>query len=110
MNARSRSAIEKIIMHASRAIEYSSNDAEWLDDNQCLEAIAFNLAQIGELVRFVESEIQIEHNQVNWPGMRGLRNRIIHDYDDIKPLVIKAIVQNDLPRLVQDLKRILMAN
>jgi uncharacterized protein with HEPN domain len=54
MNARSRSVIEKIIIHAEKSIIYSANLHNWWEDSKTLEAIVFNLAQIGELVKFIE--------------------------------------------------------
>jgi uncharacterized protein with HEPN domain len=107
MNEKSLNSIRKIVTHAQKAVAYASSSSVWWEDDKCLEAIVFNLAQIGELVRFVEDEIQSQSPQVNWPAMKGLRNRIIHDYDYVKPLVIKSIVQNDLPKLIENLKMIL---
>ena len=107
MNEKSLNSIRKIGAHAQKAVDYASSTPIWWEDDKCLDAIVFNLAQIGELVRFVEDEIQSKSPQINWPAMKGLRNRIIHDYDDVKPLVIKAIVLNDLPKLIENLKMIL---
>lgn len=106
MNDKSLKSIEKIIIHAQKAIDYSSME-NWWEDNKSLEAIVFNLAQIGELVRFVDDDVLTKYAGINWPALKGLRNRIIHDYDYVKPLVIKSIVQNDLPKLVNDLESII---
>ena len=107
MNARSRSAIEKIIIHAEKSISYAANLHNWWEDSKTLEAIVFNLAQIGELVKFVEVDIQNENKHINWPAMKGLRNRIIHDYDYVIPLIIRNIVENDLPELLDNLSILL---
>lgn len=109
MNERSRRAVEKIILHANKSIAYTKfqGDGIWWKDDMILEAIVFNLAQIGELVRFVEESVQIEFSHINWSAMRGLRNRIIHDYDFIQPNMIKATIERDLPILVNDLNLIL---
>lgn len=107
MNEKSRKAIEKIIVHAEKAISYVNCFDNWVEDSKTLEAVVFNLAQIGELVRFVDTELQDEFNHINWAAMRGLRNRIIHDYDCIIPVVIKKIVEKDLSKLVLELKNII---
>ncbi|HAL73779.1 MAG TPA: hypothetical protein DCM45_01650 [Clostridiales bacterium] len=106
MNEKSHNAIEKIIKHADKAIQYTAAIPLWWEDSKTLEAVVFNLAQIGELVRFVDEEVQNNNRHINWPAMKGLRNRIIHDYDYIVPIVIKRIVENDLTVLIRDLSRI----
>lgn len=107
MNEKSRKAINKIIVHAVKATSYASRLENWIEDSKTLEAIVFNLAQIGELVRFVDTDVQEQFNHINWAAMKGLRNRIIHDYDCIMPVVIKMIVEKDLPKLVSELRRII---
>ncbi len=103
MNEKSRNTLAKIIHHSVKSIEYTKLQGAWWEDDRTLEAIVFNLAQIGELVRFVEESVQQENEYINWAAMKGLRNRIVHDYDYINPLVIRGIVEKDLPQLIIDL-------
>ena len=48
-----------------------------------VEACVFNLSQIGELVRHLDRDFIEQHSDVPWAQMRGLRNRIIHDYEGV---------------------------
>ncbi len=107
MNERSHRAIEKILIHSKKCIHYSLAQDDWIQDERTLEAIVFNLAQIGELVRFVDESVQSKYPFVNWAAMKGLRNRIIHDYEGILPNNINAIVMKGLPELVFQLESIL---
>ena len=107
MKEKSLNSLRKIILHAEKIINYAAATGDWWEDELILEAIVFNMAQIGELVRFVEADIQSKYIHVNWAAMKGLRNRIIHDYDDIKPLVIRNIVSKDLPSLKTELLEIM---
>ena len=109
MNVKSHRSLLKVIHHAEKILSYSTSTVEWWNDDKSLEAIVFNLAQIGEWVKFVEDSVQNKYEQVNWAAMRGLRNRIIHDYDYINPLVIRGIIDKDLPKLVLDLQHILIS-
>lgn len=38
--------------------------------------------------------------------MKGMRNKVIHEYDSIELEIIWDIVQNDLPFLVKELEKI----
>ena len=41
--------------------------------------------------------------EIDWAAIKGLRNRIVHEYFDLSLSVIWAIVKNDLPVLAQQL-------
>lgn len=38
-----------------------------------------------------------------------MRNRLIHAYFDVEPVVVWETVENDLPGLIRELRRILSA-
>lgn len=39
--------------------------------------------------------------------MRGLRNKIIHNYDDIDYAIVWNIVKNEIPKLIQQIELII---
>ena len=81
MTERTAKALRKMLMHTERVLQYATKD--WVKDALRVDAIVFNLSQIGELVRLVDEETQAMHPQIPWAAMRGFRNRIVHDYDSI---------------------------
>lgn len=108
MNERSRKAIEKIIIHAERILNYS-NIPSWEDEALRVDAIVFNLAQIGELVRLIDPQIQTS-TQIPWGAMRGFRNRIIHDYDSINMQIVIATINNDIAPLIAQLQELIQTD
>ena len=42
-----------------------------------------------------------------WVLMRAMRNRVVHVYFDVDPDILWDTVHNDLPKLVDPLKRLL---
>ena len=40
------------------------------------------------------------HPEVDWTGIFGFRNRIIHEYDDVDLDKVWQIVQSDLPQVI----------
>lgn len=111
MTVRSRKALDKIAGHCEKTISYTTHltREQFIADSKTMEATAFNLSQIGELVRYVDDALQNEAPHINWAAMRGLRNRIVHDYDSVNAAVIWATIQNDLPKLVKDIRALLDA-
>ncbi|RME91049.1 MAG: DUF86 domain-containing protein [Anaerolineae bacterium] len=73
----------------------------------------FNLAEtrlleiIGEAARRVPIDYQLEHPEIPWSQIIGLRNRLIHGYDAIDFDILWAIIQNDMPQLIKQLEDIL---
>jgi len=67
----------------------------------------FNLIQIGELTRNLDKQFIEAHNDIAWNQIRGLRNRIVHDYEGINLLLIWDIINFDkggLTELIGKLK------
>jgi len=71
-----------------------------------LEAVAFNISQIGELAKLVDAQTLTENPHIEWKAMRGLRNRIVHDYDHVSPSILWALIQNDLAQLIGELEKL----
>ena len=45
------------------------------------------------------------HPELPWIEMRGMRNKMIHEYFDVDWTLVWATVKNDLPRLQQQIDR-----
>ena len=71
-----------------------------------VETCVFNLSQIGELVRHLDNEFIELHSELPWAQIRGLRNRIIHDYEGVNLNLVWEIISYDIPRLIINLKEI----
>ena len=48
-----------------------------------------------------------KYPDIDWKGMIGLRNRIVHEYFGVNLTIIWNILKNDLPLLKEKIKRIL---
>jgi uncharacterized protein with HEPN domain len=74
--------VTKIISYAEKIIDYCKgiDETSFLTDIKLVEACVFNLIQIGELTRNIDENFIMMHNDIAWNKMRGLRNRIVHDF------------------------------
>ena len=59
--------------------------------------------KIGEASNGIPDEKKRRKPEIDWAAIKGLRNRIVHEYFGLSLSVIWAIVQNDLPVLSQQL-------
>jgi len=71
-------------------------------NSQALDAVVRNLEILGEAANKInqaDSTYVQAHPEVPWQLMRAMRNKMIHDYFSVDPLVVWQTVQNDLPEL-----------
>ena len=65
------------------------------------EACVFNLGQIGELAGNTEEAFRAGHAEIPWRQLRGLRDRIVHDYGAVDLQVVYMTLANDIPELIE---------
>jgi uncharacterized protein with HEPN domain len=78
-----------------------------LDSNRMLNLSLTRLLEIlGEAANKVPSDERAKYPQIPWPELVGLRNRLIHGYDQVDLDILWQIVTQDLPPLVAELDKI----
>jgi uncharacterized protein with HEPN domain len=60
---------------------------------------------VGEAAARVSPPIRSRYPGIDWTGIVGLRNRLMHGYGDVDCDIVWDIVQGDLPELVRHLSR-----
>jgi uncharacterized protein with HEPN domain len=65
------------------------------------------LEVIGEAAGRVSQSTRDSKPQIAWSHIVGLRNRLIHGYDEVDFDILWQIVDQDLPELIADLRSIL---
>ncbi len=73
-------------------------------DTRTVDAVVRNLEIIGEASNGVPEDQKLLRPDIDWRAIRGLRNRIVHEYFGLSLSVIWAVVQQDLPALAQQLR------
>ena len=83
----------------------SSEDFE--SNELLLDSVMFRLIQISENSDRLTPEFKEVHSDIPWHAMRGLRNRIVHDYGKVDMSIIYDTVINGLPELLRDIENII---
>ncbi len=98
-----------MLSHAQEAIAISAGRArEDLDTDRLLNLALVRLMEIvGESAMRVSAAGRESMPSIPWPEIVGLRNRLIHGYDAVDFDILWAIIQADLPPLVQALQQAL---
>lgn len=109
MDERVRDALEDMRDHA-REIQtlVAGKDVRRALDDRVLQLACERLLEIlGEAAARVP-EFARASIPVPWKKVVGLRNRLIHAYDDTDPRTLVEIIEVHMPRLVAELDRALL--
>jgi uncharacterized protein with HEPN domain len=63
-------------------------------------AVIRTLEIIGEAASKVSPEFRASHEEVPWGNIVGMRNRLIHAYNEVRLDLVWDVVQNHLPPLI----------
>lgn len=91
--------------HAQEVIELvRGRSRSDLDSNRLLALALVRLLEIiGEAAGRVPADEQARRPGISWPSIVGLRNRLIHGYDNIDYDIVWQIVTKDLQLLASAL-------
>ena len=76
-------------------------------DKKTISACAFTVGQIGELASNISEDTRQTHVSVPWRSIRGMRNRIVHDYEHVDLVVLWGTLKESLPELISMLTSLL---
>lgn len=76
-------------------------------DNIKLDSSIFHLTQVGELCTKYSDIFRVNHPQIDYRSIIGLRNVMVHGYGTLKYEDIFTIIKEDVPNLINKYKEIL---
>ena len=109
MKNKDKETLTKIIKYAKKAIDYVGNSSldTFRDDAKTVDACAINIIQVGELVNRLSDEFIEATPNMPWHKMKGIRNRIVHDYEGMQFIIVYEVLTESLPQLILDIEKII---
>lgn len=104
---RDEAAVLDILAAARAAIEFLGDlsVADLERDAKTQSAVLHQLRVIGEAAKRVSTEFREKHPGVPWRAMTGMRDKLVHEYDDVDLNEVRHTVVRDLPNLIAALER-----
>jgi len=101
MANRNITIVRDLVKYIVKIKEYCNgvDKDSFVANTQLHEACVFNLLQMGESITRLDDKFIHAYPEIPWIKIRGLRNRIAHDYEGISIDIIWDIIQNDLEPL-----------
>src|SRR2546423_1593217 len=80
---------------------------EFLCDHTRRRAFVRSIEIIGEAAKKVPMEFRQKHPKIEWRGMTGMRDRLIHDYLSVDYELVWDVVVNKIPALRETIIRVI---
>lgn len=101
--------LEDILSSVNKILEYTKDlkFTEFEQTPMIIDAVARNIEIIGEAAARTPEDIQNKFVNIPWVQLKGIRNRIVHEYFNVDCTIIWYIVENELSSLKDNIKNAL---
>lgn len=93
--------IDHIQLH-TKNLSFEEFSASFLVTEACL----YNIQVIGEAVSKIPADVKEENSHIPWQLIKGMRNRLIHEYFGTDLQLVWDVIQQELPSLKNELQTI----
>ncbi len=104
--SRDSATLLDILKAAQLAVEFKGgmNKIAFLDDAKTQSAVLHQLLILGEATKRLSSEFRMQHREIPWKKITGMRDKLIHEYDDVDLDEVWKTARSDIPRLIKQLE------
>ena len=97
-----------ILESIERVEEYTSEGLEqFLADRKTQDAVLRNLQILAESTRRISTELKMAHPEIDWRGVSGFRNVLVHDYLGVNLITVWGIIEGPLKELKKKISEVL---
>lgn len=83
------------------------NREQFIKDEKSQSAIIFQLLIIGEATKRLSMSLRQQYPQIPWLKMAGMRDNLIHEYDDIDLEQVWKTSESDIPSLLISIQAVI---
>lgn len=100
--------LNDIIDAVNKIQDYVKNldEKSFLKDSKTFDSVLHNFIVIGEAAGKIPDKIKNKNPDINWSGIIGMRNIIVHGYFNIDPKIIWSTIKTRLPELIEQIKKL----
>ena len=106
---RDLASIIDIFQAGQKIISFAQNLSQesLLSDEMRLSAILYQILIMGEATKRLSSEFRQENSHISWKEIAGIRDKLIHDYDNVKLDVVWDVISIEIPELLKQIQLLL---
>jgi uncharacterized protein with HEPN domain len=91
-----------------RALSRERSRQAFDTDDVAQLAMLHLIQRLGEAASRLTAEFRAAHPEFPWGEMIGMRNRIVHGYDDLDPDIVWHVATEDIEAVIAALERVLI--
>jgi len=100
--------LRDIIESAEKISRYSRKGKNTFDEDELIRTwMVHHILLIGEAASRITENFREKHDEIPWAGIIGMRNIIVHEYFGIDYDEVWRTATNDLPSLINEIRKIL---
>ena len=82
------------------------NKVGFLGDLKTQAAVLHELLVLGEAAKRLSPERRSQNPDIPWRAIMGMRDRLVHGYDDVDLDLVWKTINDDLPTLIERLDKL----
>ncbi|MDO8136967.1 MAG: DUF86 domain-containing protein [Candidatus Brocadiales bacterium] len=104
--SRDKATLLDILKAARLAIEFREgmNKPTFLSDHKTQSSILHQLLILGEAVKRLPEGFKERHPEIPWKAIAGMRDTLIHSYNNVDLEEVWKTITVDLPRIVSQIE------
>lgn len=106
--SRDAATLIDMIRASQSAIEFLSgmDEESFYNNLTAVSAVNYQIAVLGEAAVRLSRSLRARYAHIPWRDVIGMRNHLIHGYDDVALTDVWDVVKRDLPVLIEQLRSI----
>ncbi len=84
-----------------------NDKSDFLQSETLKRAVVRSLEIIGEASKKIPADFKVEHQNIQWKNMAGMRDRLIHDYIGVDYAIVWDVIRNKIPELTKQINKVL---
>ena len=104
-----RYILEKITSDLKFVIDHTQGmtQEEMTENDLLIDSVMFRIVQEAENSAKLSDAFRAAHPDIPWAAIRGMRNRIVHNYGVVSMTIVYDTVINHIPKMYAMLKAIM---
>ena len=105
---RDAETVTDIVLACHRVVEFTADMTRdvFMGDARTQSAVIHQLLIIGEGAGRLSEAFRTRHDRIPWHEIRGMRNHLIHVYDDVDLHEVWRTLERDVPALLEYLESV----
>lgn len=77
---------------------------EFLKDRKTQSAVLHQLLLLGEATKRLSDSLKAKNKNIPWKVIAGMRDKLIHAYDEVDLEMVWNTIKKDLPELIENVE------